>query len=322
MHRPSTLRSLPNKVWHMSGTYEAEQHPGGTVACIGVFDGVHRGHQALIGRARAEANRAGLPLVAVTFDPHPESVIRPGHAPRSLATVEHRIELLHAAGADSVEVLAFDETMAAETPEEFVQSVLADRLRARTVVVGENFLFGAHAAGNVAVLADLGRALGFEVIAMPLASDDAPWSSSRIRALLASGQVGEANEMLGREYSIDGTVVHGDHRGRELGYPTANLEAMGVPVVPADGVYAGWLRADGGRLPAAISVGTNPQFDGRDRRIETYVIDRADLDLYGCTVRVTFADRIRGQEVFDTLDVFIAQMGLDVERARILLAEG
>lgn len=304
----------------MSGTVDADEQPGGSVACIGVFDGVHRGHQALIGRARAEANRAGLPLVAVTFEPHPEAVIRPGHEPQSLATIGQRIELLTSAGADEVEVLAFDEAMAAETPKEFVRSVLVDRLRARTVVVGENFLFGAHAAGNVVVLADLGRALGFEVVAVPLAADVAPWSSSRIRALLAAGDINEANEMLGRPYSIEGLVVHGDHRGRELGYPTANLEVTSDPVIPFDGVYAGWLMAEGEPMPAAISIGTNPQFEGRERRIETYVIDRADLDLYGCSVRVIFADRIRDQEVFDTLEAFIAQMAGDVEQARILLA--
>ena len=304
----------------MSGTYEVGQHPGGTVACIGVFDGVHKGHQALIGRARGEANRAGLPLVAVTFDPHPEAVIRPGHAPQSLATVEQRVELLGSAGADAVEVLTFDGAMAAETPEEFVQSVLVDRLMAKTVVVGENFLFGAHAAGNVSVLAELGRVHGFDVIAVPLVADNAPWSSSRIRALLADGEIDKANEMLGREYSVDGLVVHGDHRGRELGYPTANLQVVGDPVIPADGVYAGWLESDREQMPAAISVGTNPQFEGRERRIETYVIDRADLELYGCSVRVAFAGRIRGQEVFDTLDEFIAQMAGDVEQARLLLA--
>ena len=303
----------------MSGTYVAGEHPGGTVACIGVFDGVHRGHQALIALARAEANRAGLPLVAVTFEPHPEAVIRPGHAPQSLATVEQRIALLISAGADAVDVLTFDEAMAAETPDEFVQSILVDRLGARIVVVGENFLFGAQAAGNVTVLAELGGSLGFEVLAVPLASDDAPWSSSRIRALLAAGAVGEASTMLGRDYSIDGVVVHGDHRGRELGYPTANLQVTGDPVIPADGVYAGWLEVEGEAMPSAISIGTNPQFEGRERRIETYAIDRTDLDLYGRRVRVTFTERLRAQEIFDTLEAFVAQMAGDVEQARLLL---
>ena len=304
----------------MSGRYGAGEHSGGAVACIGVFDGVHKGHQALIAQAKDEASRAGIPLVAVTFDPHPEAVIRPGHAPQSLATVDQRVELLMAAGADAVEVLVFDESMARESPTEFVQSVLVERLRAKVVVVGENFLFGAHAAGNVSVLAELGRSRGFKVRAVPLASDDAPWSSSRIRGLLAAGAIDEANDMLGRSYSIDGLVVHGDHRGRELGYPTANLQAAGDPVIPSDGVYAGWLSVDGEPMSAAISVGTNPQFEGNERRIETYAIDRTGLDLYGRQVRVAFEERLRGQEVFDTLDAFLAQMADDVQRARLRLA--
>jgi riboflavin kinase/FMN adenylyltransferase len=291
----------------------------GSVVCVGVFDGVHRGHRSLIAQARVEADRAGLPLVAVTFWPHPAAVLRPADAPRSLATIEGRVELLRAAGAEEVDVLRFDADLAGLTAEEFVQRELLDRLGARVVVVGENFVFGAHAAGNVEVLRELGSALGFGVLAVPLEADSEPWSSTRVRRHLSAGEITEANRILGRAYVVTGEVVHGDHRGRELGIPTANLRPEGNPVIPADGVYAGWLDAGGERMPAAISIGPNPQFAGEDHRIEAYAIDRTGLDLYGQQVRVEFIDYLRPQAVFPDVEGFMAQVWADVAAARDII---
>lgn len=291
----------------------------GTVLCIGVFDGVHGGHRALLAEGRRQADALGLPLVAVTFDPHPMSVVAAHHAPRSLSTLDHRTDLLLDAGADSVDVLPFDERMAAMTPEEFIAIELVERLGAKAVVVGEDFRFGHRAAGSVAVLAAEGERRGFAVTGVGLVGDGERWSSTRIRSLLDEGDVRAAAGQLGRPYALDGTVVHGDHRGRELGYPTANLAWVDDPVVPADGVYAGWLTVGSVRHPVAISVGTNPQFDGRERRVEAYVLDRDDLDLYGSSVRVEFIERLRGQMTFDGIEGLVQQMAADVGRCRSLL---
>lgn len=292
----------------------------GTVVSLGVFDGVHLGHRALIAEAREVADALGLPLVVVTFHPHPLSIVRPGAEPPTLATLDERIQLLQAAGADEVDVLAFDIEFSRQSPEEFVQAVLVQRMCARAVVVGENFRFGAGAAGNVETLAELGRTYGFDAHVAHIRADAEPWSSTRIREHLARGEVSEANRLLDREYAVPGIVVHGDHRGRDLGYPTANLHVEGTPVIPADGVYAGRLQAGDEVMPAAISIGTNPQFEGQDRRIEAYAIDRVGLDLYGLPVVVSFAEHLRAQGVFDSLEAFIAQMGRDVDRARQFLA--
>ncbi len=288
--------------------------------CIGVFDGVHRGHRALLAEGRRQADALGLPLTAVTFSPHPMSVVGPHHAPRSLSTLEHRRALLLEAGADDVDVLAFDEAMSALSPEDFIVRELVDRLGARAVVVGEDFRFGHRAGGTVDTLRSAGERLGFTVTGVGLVGDGERWSSTRVRALLDEGSVTEAADHLGRPYALDGTVVHGDHRGRELGYPTANLAWDDEPVIPADGVYAGWLTVAGERHPCAISVGTNPQFDGRERRVESYVLDRDDLDLYGLRVRVEFVERLRGQMTFESLDGLLDQMATDVDRSRSLLS--
>lgn len=295
---------------------------GGAVLCIGVFDGVHRGHRALLAEGRRQADDLGLPLVAVTFDPHPMSIVASGHAPRSLSTLDHRRQLLFEAGADAVDVLDFDARMASMTPDQFIVGELVDRLGAKAVVVGEDFRFGAGAAGSVETLRTQGRRSGFSVTGVGLVGDAERWSSTRIRSLLDEGDIRTAGEQLGRLYALDGVVVHGDHRGRDLGYPTANLAWQDDPVVPADGVYAGWLTAAGERYPCAVSVGTNPQFDGRERRVEAYVLDRDDLDLYGLTVRVEFVERLRGQMTFDTLDGLLVQMADDVDRSRGLLLSG
>ena len=297
----------------------------GCVACMGVFDGVHRGHQSLVGIARHRADTIGVPLVAITFDPHPAAVVGPRHAPSSLATVPHRVELLKAAGADAVDVLHFDEAMSAMDPQEFVHRVLVDRLHVREIVVGQDFRFGHRAAGSHETLVTEGERHDFRAIAAPLVGDGRErWSSTGIRALVVQGDVAAAATALGRPYRLDGVVVHGDHRGRDLGYPTANLAWPGDPTVPADGVYAGRLRlaGSGPDLPSAISVGTNPQFDGRERRVEAYVLDRDDLDLYGAEVGVSFVDRIRGQERFESVDALVERMAVDVAEAGRLLGSG
>lgn len=292
----------------------------GCVVTIGVFDGVHRGHRSLVGLARARADAEGLPLVAITFDPHPMAVVGPRVAPPTLASLALRQELLLEAGADVVDVLHFTPEVAAMSPEGFVHRVLVDRLHVREIVVGADFRFGHRAAGSFATLEHEGARHGFRALAAPLVGDgEHRWSSTRVRELISAGDVAGAADVLGRHYCLEGVVVHGDHRGRELGYPTANLAWSGDPAVPADGVYAGWLVAGGERMPAAVSVGTNPQFDGRERRVEAYAIDRTGLDLYDQDARISFTDRIRGQERFADVDGLVARMAVDVDAARQLL---
>jgi riboflavin kinase/FMN adenylyltransferase len=299
---------------------------GRTVVTVGNFDGVHLGHQLVLSRARAVARElGGLPVVVVTFDPHPIAVLRPDHAPPTLTTLGTRAALLEAAGADDVLVLPFDRTVAAWTPEHFVRTVLVDALHARGVVVGANFRFGAKAAGDVGTLIDLGRDHDFVAEGIPLDGGPQVWSSTYIRNCLLSGDVSGAAEALGHPFTVRGEVVKGDQRGRELGYPTANVPTHGMLAAPADGVYAGWLRRlddpDGTLLPAAISVGTNPTFSGeRERRVESYVLDRDDLELYGVEIEVSFVGRIRGMLRFDSVDELVATMADDVARTREMLA--
>ncbi len=302
---------------------EVPETPLGCVVCIGVFDGVHRGHQALIGQGRRVADGLGVPLVAITFDPHPMAVVGPRVPPPALASVAMRSELLRRAGADEVDVLRFDEATSQLAPDDFIESLLVGRLHVRAVVVGEDFRFGHRAAGSVDTLRAAGARDGFEVVAAELQGDGRDrWSSTRIRAQLAEGDVEGAAEALGRAYCVEGEVVHGDHRGRELGYPTANLATHELLALPADGVYAGWLLRRGDRLPAAVSVGTNPTFDGVDRRVEAYVLDRDDLELYGELVRLEFVHRIRGMEAFASVPELIARMADDVAQARTILGGG
>jgi riboflavin kinase/FMN adenylyltransferase len=295
---------------------------GRTTVVIGNFDGVHRGHRTVIARARRTADRTGTPLVAVTFDPHPMAVLRPEHAPSSLTDLDTRAVLLAEVGVDHVLALPFDRSVAAWTPEQFVETVLVDRLRARVVVVGANFRFGHRAAGDVALLRALGEQRDFRAEGVELDGGPHVWSSTYVRTCLATGDVAGAAEALGRPFSVRGTVVRGDRRGRELGYPTANVPTSTLTAAPADGVYAGWLRRldTGESFPAAISVGTNPTFDGhRERRVESYVLDRDDLDLYDVEVEVSFVERLRGMVAFDSVDKLVAQMTDDVDRARSLL---
>jgi riboflavin kinase/FMN adenylyltransferase len=310
------------QIWSSLGEVPADL--GRTVVTVGNFDGVHRGHRLVIERARSLAERAGgQSVVAVTFDPHPMRVLLPERAPLRLTTIQQRCELLLAAGVDHVLVLRFDREFASWSPEQFVRSVLVGALAAQAVVVGENFRFGAKAAGTTATLAELGAAHDFQTHALALAGSAHPWSSSLVRQALAEGDVAEASRVLGRDHAVRGLVVEGDKRGRALGFPTANVPTDGVTAVPLDGVYAGWLRRldehPAVALPAAISVGTNPTFDGVEHRVESYVLDRTDLELYGVTVEVSFVERLRGQERYESVDELVAQMHLDVDKARTIL---
>jgi riboflavin kinase / FMN adenylyltransferase len=301
---------------------------GSSVVTIGVFDGVHRGHQQIIGRARQAASELGLPLVVVTFDPNPDEVVRPGSHPPYLGTIRRRAELLAGLGADAVCVIEFTYELSQLDPDEFVRMVLVDRLHTARVVVGEDFVFGHKAAGDVALLAELGEKYDFTVEGLPLVTEDGVRiSSSEIRARLAEGDVAGAALDLGRPHRVEGVVVRGHQRGLALGFPTANLETLPHTAIPADGIYAGWLSAldpvDGAESdtwPAAISVGTNPTFDGRERTVEAYALDRDDLDLYGAHVAVDFAARLRPTLKFDTVDELVAQMHEDVAETRRLLA--
>jgi riboflavin kinase/FMN adenylyltransferase len=304
------------QVWR-DGTDPVPAALGRSVVTIGIFDGVHRGHQRIVHRALARAAELRLPAVGVTFEPLPEFVLRPEETPALLTTLDRRLQLLGELGLDAVYVIDFTTEFSEKSPEEFVQSVLVGQLRAVDVVVGANFRFGRRAAGDVSTLRELGATAGFMVDAIELAGDPGQvFSSSWIRERIAAGDVESAALALGRPHRLEGVVVHGDHRGRELGYPTANLELPEHLAVPADGVYAGWLDA----MPAAVSVGTNPTFHGIGRRVEAYVIDQVGLDLYGRVMALDLATRLRPMVTFDTIDALTAQMADDVERCRALLS--
>ncbi|MGP9018217.1 bifunctional riboflavin kinase/FAD synthetase [Streptomyces sp. BR1] len=311
------------------GLEDIPQDWGRSVVTIGSYDGVHRGHQLIIGRAVARARELGVPSVVVTFDPHPSEVVRPGSHPPLLAPHHRRAELMAELGVDALLVLPFTSEFSKLPPAEFVVKVLVDKLHARVVVEGPNFRFGHKAAGNVEFLAELGETYDYEVDVVDLyVSGDAggglPFSSTLTRRLVAEGDVAGAAEILGRPHRVEGVVVRGAQRGRELGYPTANVETLPHTAIPADGVYAGWLTADGERMPAAISVGTNPQFDGTERTVEAYAIDRVGLDLYGLHVAVDFLAYVRGQEKFESIEALLEAIARDVKRSSELIeaAEG
>jgi riboflavin kinase / FMN adenylyltransferase len=295
---------------------------GPTVVTVGMFDGVHRGHRALLDRVAAEAAARRVPAAAVTFDRHPLAVLRPGSEPPLLTTLDRKVELLGDAGMQVVLVLEFTRELSEVGAEAFATQVLFDGLAARAVVVGENFRFGHKAAGDPALLAELGRPRRVEVVAVPLqTAGDEVVSSTRVRAELAAGDAAAAAASLGRPHAVDGVVVAGDGRGRPLlGIPTANLAIAPGIAIPADGVYAGHLsdNKDGVARLAAISVGTNPQF-GTDRRVEAHVLD-FDGDLYGHRVSVSFAHHLRDQATFADLDELIAQIKADVDQTRRLLS--
>jgi riboflavin kinase / FMN adenylyltransferase len=310
--------------WH--GLQDVPDDWGQSVVTIGEFDGVHRGHQRVVARAVTIAGELGLPAVVVTFDPHPAEVVRPGSHPPFLCTGRRRSELLAGLGVAAVCVIPFTLEFSRLSPDEFVRAVLVDELHAARVVVGEDFRFGHKAAGDVALLAELGEKYDFSTEGVPLLTENGVRiSSTQIRALLAAGDVAGAAHGLGRPHRVEGIVVRGHQRGRALGFPTANLETPPHTAIPADGVYAGWLMRldrDGAELerwPAAISVGTNPTFDGTERSVEAYALDRDDLDLYGAHVAVDFTARLRETLKFGSVAELVEQMRADAHDARQLL---
>jgi riboflavin kinase/FMN adenylyltransferase len=289
-----------------------------SVVPIGIFDGVHRGHQLVLSRAVAAAERRDARVVVITFDPHPVAVLRPDAMPLMLTTLDRRIQLLKEHGADEVVVLEFTDALSHQSAEEFVEKTLIERLSAVQIVVGANFRFGHRASGDVALL----RKYDLAVDDVALLRDHEVISSTYIRERVAAGDVEAAADALGRLHLVEGPVVRGDARGRQLGFPTANLRLDEGIAIPNDGVYAGWLtRPSGSRSMAAVSVGTNPTFDGEGRRVEAYVIDEGhDLELYDEHVVVEFAQRLREMERYDGVDALIAQMTRDVDQARATLS--
>lgn len=299
-----------------------EQAPSGwgrSLVTIGVFDGVHRGHQAIIGRAVEHARELGIPAVVVTFDPHPSEVVRPGTHPAMLTSQQHKADLIEALGVDVLCVIPFTQEFSRLDPQSFVVETLVEHLHASAVLVGENFRFGHDAAGDVATLRSLGSRFGFEVEVAELISEaGTTFSSTFIRSRIASGDVITAALALGRPHRLDGVIVRGDSRGRAIGFPTANLEAHRYAAIPADGVYAGWLIRRGQRLPAAIHVGTNATFAGTDRRVEAYILD-FDGDIYGDHVSLELIERLRGSERFPDVESLVVQMHADVAQTRVVL---
>ncbi|GII89844.1 bifunctional riboflavin kinase/FAD synthetase [Sinosporangium siamense] len=314
--------------WH--GLDEVPGDWGCSVVTIGVFDGVHLGHRRVIERGAARARELGSPLVLVTFDPPPAEVVKPGSRPARLTTARHRTELLAELGVDVLCVVPFTVEFSRLSPEEFAQTVLADRLRASAVVVGADFHFGHMAAGDLETLRTLGDKHDFTVEGVPLVTGTQTVSSSLVRDHLVEGDVEAAARALGRPHRVEGIVVRGYQRGRTLGFPTANVESPPQTAIPADGVYAGWLRClpvgnipaayGGARWPAAISVGTNPTFDGVPRTVEAYALDHDDLDLYGAHVAVEFGARLRDNLRFDSIEALVAQIHADVVQVRVLTA--
>lgn len=305
----------------------------GTVVTIGAYDGLHLGHRAVIDRVKAVAADRGLASAMVTFDRHPASVVRPESAPKLLCDLDQKLELLESTGIDVVVVVTFDELRAAETAEEFVQEVLVDCLGARSIIVGADFHFGKGRGGNVALLEEMGPSLGFEVQGMPLVdADGAPAergervSSTAIRRALAEGDLTNASAMLGRDHEVRGMVAHGDARGRELGFPTANVSVPGSIQLPADGIYAGWFDRAGrdgepGSVHAtAISLGRRPTFyETADvSLLEAHVLD-FDGDLYDEHVAVRFVERIRGEEKFESVEALVARIEQDCADVRTVL---
>ena len=298
--------------------WRGEQIAGATVA-IGIFDGVHLGHQAIIARAKEVSNGRGV--IALTFDPHPMQFFAPDKAPTMLVSVERRVELLRSYGADAVIVCEFDSEFAAKSPDDFVSEVLINYLKISGVVVGQNFTYGHKAAGRVADLIIAGQRYAFvaEEVALQASGGDVV-SSTRIRKAIVQGDVESAAALLTRPHRLEGIVIHGEKRGREIGYPTANLGySTSTNTVPGDGVYAGWLEVESDRWPAAISIGTNPTFEGeRSRQVEAYALDQQGLDLYDKTAKIDFGWRLRDTLKFDGLEPLLDQMKIDCDQARKL----
>ncbi len=287
-----------------------------SVVSIGVFDGLHRGHQAVIELLIAHSKERDALSTVVTFDPSPAMVLAPTRAPRLLATIDQRLEGFAALDVDQVRVLTFSATLALEPARHFIERILVGELRTQGVVVGEDFHFGHHREGNVATLRDVGAEMGFSVWPAPLYGEGERWSSTSVRAALARGDLEGAKRVLGRPFTLRGTVVHGDERGEELGYPTANLEVAAHQQLPEEGVYAGATAREGAWWPAAISVGTRPQFyDHGELVVEVHVLG-FDGDLYDLTLDVVFLARLRDQMTFSNVEELTVQIERDVVETR------
>ena len=288
------------------------------VVAIGIFDGVHAGHQQIIATAKHSGE-----VTVITFDPHPTSVIAPERTPTQLVTVKDRVALLKKAGATSVEVVNFNKEFSALTPDQFIEDVLVGRFAAEHVVIGENFNFGFKAQGTPKYLSEVGPKYGFGVSIVKLQENrGSTISSSRIRSLIIDGQIERANELLTRNFYLKGIVIHGEKRGRQIGYPTASIGLTNSATIPADGVYAGWLSVGNERWPAAISIGTNPTFPGvRGRQVEAYALDKTDLELYDLEAMIEFGYRLRDTLKFDGLEPLLEQMKKDCDQARELTSK-
>ena len=293
-----------------------------SVVTIGAYDGVHRGHQAVIAQVKATAQQLGCRSVVITFDRHPASVVRPESAPKLLTDIDQKLELLEQTGVDATMIVGFDASQSTEEPASFVKRVLVDALGTKVIVVGEDFHFGAKRAGNVAMLRELGKQFDFEVAPIQLVQRpdgvSEPVSSTSIRRALAGGQVEVATNLLGRAYEVRGAVVNGDKRGRTIGFPTANVEVPNAMCLPADGVYAGsFKRADGSVHACAINLGRRPTFfEHADHSLlEAHLLD-FEGDLYGEKVSVTFEQFLRSERKFEGLDAIKSQLQLDVAAAR------
>jgi len=285
------------------------------VVAIGIFDGVHAGHQQIIASAKHHGE-----VTIITFDPHPVSIVAPDRTPSQLMPLADRIKFLKAAGATSVEVIKFTKEFSQLTADEFIEDILVGRFAAEHVVIGENFNFGFKAQGTPEYLSQVGPKYGFGVTIVKLQENrGSTISSTRIRSLIIDGQIERANELLTRNFYLIGPVVHGEKRGREIGYPTANIGLETLATIPADGVYAGWLTVGEDRWPAAISIGTNPTFPGvRGRQVEAYALDQIGLDLYDKEAKLEFGFRLRDTLKFDGLDSLLVQMKMDCDKAREL----
>ena len=297
----------------------AARAPRSVVATVGTFDGVHLGHQAVLEELKREASARGKPSVVVTFDPHPLRIVRPEAAPRLLCTTAEKVALLRASGVDEIAVVQFTRALAAFSPREFVERVLLAHFGMDHLVIGYDHGFGKDRSGDAGTLQAIGSELNYSVTVVSHSDLDArPISSTRIRLLLSDGDVFDAGRALGRPYSIDGRVVPGDRRGRELGFPTANLDAIAIEkVIPAEGIYAVEVQVgdDPKRLKAVLHLGARPTFPGSRPTVEAYVLDFTG-DLYGRNLRVLFLDRVRGIRAFESTEALVAAMHEDVSAAR------
>jgi len=302
--------------------YRSEKKPNGSVVTIGKFDGVHLGHKALLAKLAEVAAKSNLSPWVLTFDRHPDALLNPARLKPSLIGPEQKQSLLLEAGASLVLTLPFDEALAAMSPREFVEAHLVKSLTAKSVVVGPDFRFGNRGAGDLSTLRELGQEFGFEVIEVPqVFVHGEPVSSTRIRELLEQGDVERAAELLGRNHATVGIVEHGRKIGRTIGFPTANISRDADGLMPVDGIYAGWLTADGVRYPTAISIGINETFEAVPRLVEAHVIGRDDLDLYDKTVRVEYVRFVRPPAKFNGVDDLIEQINKDVAECSAILKE-